>query len=432
MALNFKQFNKISNNPWSYVMNDKDNPYGVEEYFDTGCLMLNAAMSDGDIQKGCVLGKKYCFSGESSTGKSLFCAYQVKQFLVSDPNAMVLIFETEGSSTKEMFEQIGVDMSRVKVEPVNVIEDLQTIALKYMTDIEEDYLETKERTKLMIVVDSLGMLVSKKEAEDVAMAKDVRDMTRAQAIKKFFRLITLKLALLKIPMLTVNHTYTNIGGYGDSQVESGGSGFMYAGDVRFLLTKSQKKTGNVQTGISIKVKIKKSRFVKENQSFIIDIDWEKGLNKYSYMVEMADAVGMLKATDSKVIFEGNEYGRTMFEEKFGEFFTGEKLQTLRKRIKTELTFGADDNIDAMNIDKLVAAGIKFGLIQDTARTIILPDGVKIKKNDLRANEDLIPEELLDQIKAKLIEEKENKEVKANNEEGLEENEELIGEPNQNE
>lgn len=407
MALNFKQLKKISNNPWSHTMDSEENPYNIEEYFDTGCLALNAIMSDGNIHKGCVLGKKYCFSGESSTGKSLFSAYLIKSFLETDENAVVLFYETEGSSVREMAESIGIDKSRVIVEPINIIEDLQTNITKYMQELEDDYLETKERTKMMVVLDSLGMLVTKKELEDTTIGKDVRDMTRAQAIKKFYRLISLKLSLLKIPMITVNHSYTNIGGYGDSQVESGGSGFLYAGDVRFMLSKSQKKTGNIQTGVSIKVKVKKSRFIKENKSIVVDLDWEKGLSKYSYMVDFADLTGMLKATDAKVIFNGEEYTREMFEQNFENYFTPDKMKLLEERIKTELTFGEDTNIDTMSVDKLIAHGINFGLIQDTARTIILPDGTKIKKNELRANEDLIPNELLEQIKNKLKDKTDN-------------------------
>lgn len=403
MALSFRQLKKVSDNPWSYVLNDKDNPYGIEEYFDTGCYILNAVLSDGDINKGCILGKKYCFSGEASTGKSLFSAYIVKAFLEQNKERVAVIYETEGSSIKEMFEQIGVDMERVIVEPVNIIEDLQNNIFKYIKELEEDYLETKERTKMIFVLDSLGMLVSRKEADDVSANKEVRDMTRAQAIKKFYRLISLKLSLLKIPMITINHSYTNIGGYGDSQIESGGSGFMYAGDVRLLLSKSQKKTGTLQSGISVKVKVKKSRFIKENQSFNVDIDWEKGLNKYSYMVELANIVGMLKATDSKVTFDGNEYGRQMFEDNFEKYFNEEKMKTLSERIKNNLTFGADDNIDSLSIEKIVQYGITFGFIQDTPRLIILPDGTKIKKNELKFSEELIPEELIEKIKAKLSE-----------------------------
>jgi hypothetical protein len=409
MALNFKQLKKISKNPWSFVLSDENNPYGIEEYFDTGCYALNAFLSDGDIYKGCILGKKYAYSGESSTAKSYFTAYKIKSFLDTYDDGMVVFYETEGSSVRQMAEEIGIDMDRVIIEPVSTVEDLRFSAMQYIDKLEKDYLETKEKTKLIVVLDSLGMLSSNKEIEDGKSGKDTKDMTMAQMKKAFYRAISLKFSLLSVPMITVNHTYTNIGGYGDSQVESGGSGFQYAGDVRFLLSKSQKRAGNIQTGVSIRIKVKKSRFIKENQTIVIDLDFEKGLNKYSYMVEFANACGMLKASENTVTFEGQEYGRQMFEEKFGEFFPKEKMDILRERIKESLSFGANDNIETMSVDKLVAHGISMGIMTDTARMVILPDGTKIKKNELRANEDLIPEEIITEIKNRLMEQETSEE-----------------------
>lgn len=406
MALNLKQLKKISTNPWSFVLSEENNPYGMEEWFDTGCYALNAFLSDGDINKGAILGKRYAFSGESSTAKSYFTAYCVKTFLDKYPDGVVLFYETEGSSVREMAESIGIDMDRVIIEPVSIVEELKKNILQYIDKLEKDYQETKERTKMMIVLDSLGMLSTNKEIDDTLAGKDTKDMTMAQAKKSLYRSISLKLSLLQIPMFTVNHSYTNIGGYGDSQVESGGSGFQYAGDVRFLLSKSQKRSGNIQTGVTIRLKLKKSRFIKENQIIEIDLDFEKGMNKYSYMVDFANACGMLKATDTTITIEGNEYGRDVFELKFNEYFNDEKMKILAERIKISLGFGENDNIETMSVDKLVAHGVAMGLITDTPRTIILSDGTKIKKNELRANEDLIPEELIKEIKARLLKEKE--------------------------
>jgi len=403
VALKLNQIKKISSNPWAFTLSDENSPYSIDECVDTNCYALNAFLSDGDIFKGLPMGKRISFSGESSTAKSYFNAFIIKSFLDKYEDGVVIIFETEGSSLRQQAESIGIDMTRVIVEPVNIIEELHTNIMQYLKKLEDDYMDTKERTKILFALDSLGMLSSNKEIDDKLAGNNTRDMTKAQAIKGMYRAISLKLSLLSISLLTINHSYTNIGGYGDSQVEGGGSGFQYSGDVRFLLSKSQKRTGNIQTGVTIRLKVKKSRFIKENQTIEIDLDFEKGLNKYSYMVEFADACGMLKSSDTMVKFEGNEYPRAMFEEKFGEYFNEEKMKILADRIKKMLGFGADDCIETMNIDKLINHGVTLGFITDTPRTIILPDGTKIKKNELRANEELIPKELIEQIKNKLKE-----------------------------
>ena len=74
--------------------------------------------------------------------------------------------------------------------------------------------EPKEsRQPMMFVLDSLGMLSTSKEMEDISNDKQVRDMTKSQLIKGAFRVLTLKLGQAAIPMLVTNHTYDVIGSY---------------------------------------------------------------------------------------------------------------------------------------------------------------------------------------------------------------------------
>ena len=403
MALNLNKMRAISKNPWSFTLSQEDNPYDIKECFDTGCYALNAFCNDGDILGGLPLGKRISFAGESTTAKSYFSAFIIKAYLEQYKDAVVVIFETEGSSILQQAKAIGIDLSRVIIEPVGIIEELHTIYLNYLKKIEDDFLKTDERTKVLFVLDSLGMLSSNKEIDDKLAGNATRDMTRAAAIKGMYRAISLKLSLLQCSMITVNHSYTNIGGYGDSQVEAGGSGFQYSGDVRFLLSKSQKRTGNTQTGVVIRLKIKKSRWIKENQTVELELDFEKGLNKNSYLIDWAEKVGMLLADDKIITYNGEEYPRAVFENKLDEIMKDDMLN-LRDKIKNMLGFGENtEDIDDMNVETLVIKGVDLGLLTDTPRTIILSDGTKIKKKDLRGNPDLIPSELIEKIKNKLKE-----------------------------
>lgn len=408
MALKLNQLKSVSKNPWSFVLSQENNPYEIKESFDTGCYALNAFCSDGDILTGLPLGKRISFSGESSTAKSFFSAYIMKAFLEQYKDGIIVLFETEGSSILQQADEIGMDKSRILIEPVSVIEELHTTYLNFLTKLEDDYIKTKERTKVLFVLDSLGMLSTKKELADKEAGKDTRDMTRAAAIKAMYRAISLKLTLLQCSMLTINHTYTNIGGYGDAQKEQGGSGFEYSGDVRFLLTKTQKRTGNSQTGVNIRLKIKKSRWIKENQTVEIELDFERGMNKHSNMIEWAKKVGMLQYVekDDEVVYNGESYPRTVFESKFDEYMK-DNMELLRDKIKNMLGFGStEEDVDSMTVETLVIKGVQFGLISDTPRTIILPDGTKIKKNELRGDPSLVPEELIQKIKENLKEESE--------------------------
>lgn len=402
MALSLNQLKKVSSNPWSFILSSENNPYDISEMFDTGSLALNAFLCDGDIYGGPPLGKRFGFSGESSTAKSFFLAHIIKAFLLKYPEATVILFETEGSSILQQALEIGIPIDRIIIEPVSVVEDLHESFLNYIDKLETDYLKTKERTQVLFALDSLGMLSSRKEIADKLSQKDTTDMTRSKAIKAMYRAVSLKLSLLKTPLITINHTYANIGGYGDAQTESGGSGFQYSGDVRLYVSKSQKKTGNIQTGVTIKAKIKKSRWIKENMIAEIELDFEKGMNRFSHMVEWANNTGFLKATETMVTFNGVEYPRVEFENNFDKYMGEEKMKEFSIKVKAMLGFGAsDDDVDTMSLDKVISYGVQFGMLTDTPRMLLLANGVKIKKNELRNDPSLFPEELVDAIKERI-------------------------------
>lgn len=407
MALKLSKIKSISNNPWKFILSDENNPYQILDYVDSGCYALNAILCDGDIYGGQPLGKRLILSGESSTAKSYFADYLLKAYLdkFAKDDGVVILFETEGSSIAQTAKDIGIDSDNVIIEPVREVEELHKMIINYCDKIKDDYLKTKERTNVLFVIDSLGMLSSKKELEDKLAGKDKTDMTRAKAIKGMFRAVSLELSLLQTPMIVVNHTYANVGGYGDAQTASGGSGAQYAPDVHLYLTKSQRRVGAIQTGIVIRAKVKKSRWIKENTRIEIGLDFENGLSKYSNMPQFAEMCGMLQIKDkSIVIFNGEEYPILNFEMNFLELFGEENFKLLAKKIKENLSFGASEfDINFMSTDEIIKYGVEYGIIIEKARSIILPDSTKIKKKELREDNSLLPQEVIDQIKERIKE-----------------------------
>jgi len=67
--------------------------------------------------------------------------------------------------------------------PIMNIEDLKF-------DVIAQLEEVKKGDKLIIVIDSIGNLASKKEVEDAKDQKAVADMTRAKQLKSLFRMVT--------------------------------------------------------------------------------------------------------------------------------------------------------------------------------------------------------------------------------------------------
>ena len=112
--------------------------------------------------------------------------------------------------------------------------------------------------KVIIVIDSIGNLASKKELEDALNEKSVADMSRAKALKGLFRMVTPYLTMKNVPLLAVNHTYQEIGLFPKSIV-SGGTGIYYSADNIWIIGRQQQKQGTEVKGYNFVINVEKSR-----------------------------------------------------------------------------------------------------------------------------------------------------------------------------
>lgn len=147
------------------------------------------------------------FAGQSGVGKTFFAISVVNQFLKDNPDGAVFYFDTEFALEKIMFEKRGVDVKHLFLSQPDTIQHFTTMVLKLLSNLEN----SEDRPKVMIVLDSLGNLPSQKEMEDLQSGKYVRDMTKQQAVRSFFRTTLKKLGKLDVPMIVTNHTYDVIG-----------------------------------------------------------------------------------------------------------------------------------------------------------------------------------------------------------------------------
>ena len=234
----------------------------TEVFVDTGSYIFNGLIS-GSIFGGVSNNKITAIAGESSTGKTYFSLAVVKNFLDTNPDGYCLYFDTEAAVNKGLLESRGIDTTRLVVVNVVTIEEFRGKALKAV-DI---YLKTDEdkRKPCMFVLDSLGMLSTEKEINDVLNDKQVRDMTKSQLVKGAFRMLTLKLGQAKIPLIVTNHTYDVIGSYVPTKEMGGGSGLKYAASTIIYLSKKKEKDGKAVIGNIVKAKTHKSRLSKENK-----------------------------------------------------------------------------------------------------------------------------------------------------------------------
>jgi hypothetical protein len=148
-------------------------------------------------------------------------------------------------------------------------------------------LEGIERNdRVMILLDSIGNLASKKEVEDALEGKSVADMSRAKQVKSLFRMVTPHLSLKDIPMVVVNHTYKTMELYA-KDVVGGGTGSYYSADNIYILGRQQEKDGTEIVGYNFIINVEKSRHVREKSKIPVNVTFEGGINKYSGLLDIA-------------------------------------------------------------------------------------------------------------------------------------------------
>ena len=164
----------------------------------TSIPIVNVALSgrlDGGLTPGLTM-----WAGPSKHFKTAFSLLMAKSYLDKYPDAALLFYDSEFGTPQSYFQSFGIDMDRVLHTPITDIEQLKFELMQQLNNVERG-------EHLIIVIDSIGNLASKKEVEDALDQKSVADMTRAKQNKSLFRMVTPHLSLKDIPMVVVNHTY---------------------------------------------------------------------------------------------------------------------------------------------------------------------------------------------------------------------------------
>lgn len=248
----------------------------------TDVPMMNVALS-GDIDGGLTAGLTV-LAGPSKHFKTSFALKIASAYLKQHKDAILLFYDSEFGSPQEYFEQFDIDTRRVLHTPITDVEELK---FDIVTQLEE--LDRKE--KVIIVIDSIGNLASKKELEDAKSGKSVADMSRAKALKGLFRMITPYLTMKDIPLLAVNHTYQTMEMFSKAVV-SGGTGIVYSADNIWIVGRRQNKanSGEIE-GYDFIINIEKSRFLREKSKIPIKVEFNGGISEYSGLLDIALASG---------------------------------------------------------------------------------------------------------------------------------------------
>ena len=251
--------------------------FSNQEMVTTKVPMINVALS-GDPDGGLTAGLTV-LAGPSKNFKTSFGLLIAAAYLEKYDDAILLFYDSEFGSPQQYFKSFGIDTSRVLHSPIKNVEELKFDLINQLENIER-------KDKVIIMIDSIGNLASKKELDDTFSEKSVADMSRAKALKGLFRMTTPYLTMRDIPLLAVNHTYQEIGLF-PKAIVSGGTGIYYSSDNIWILGRQQEKKGTEIMGYNFIINVEKSRFVKEKSKIPISVTWEGGIESYSGLLDVA-------------------------------------------------------------------------------------------------------------------------------------------------
>jgi len=248
-----------------------------KDMIPTTVPVINVALSgrlDGGLTPGVTM-----WAGPSKHFKTAFSLLMAKSYMDKYEDAALLFYDSEFGTPQSYFDSFGIDTDRVIHTPLTNVEELKFDIMKQLEGVERG-------DHLIIVIDSIGNLASKKEVEDALEGKSVADMSRAKQMKSLFRMITPHLNLKDIPLVVVNHTYMEIGMF-PKAIVGGGTGSYYSADNIFIIGRQQEKEGTEVVGYNFIINVEKSRYVKEKSKIPVTVSHDGGISRWSGLLDIA-------------------------------------------------------------------------------------------------------------------------------------------------
>ena len=334
-------------NPESAFLDD-NSLSSVNEWIDTGSYALNAIIS-GSLYGGVPMGRLTGFIGPESCGKTLMCNKVMANAQKKD--MYIAYFDTEGALDENTAKRLGCDTSKIKHAPTELTEQCRNQIVKFLDTV----IEKKLHGKVLIVIDSLGNLITTQEKKKIDEGSDTPDMgNRAKALKSMLRAITHSAAKANCPVIFTNHIYDDPSQMHPSALkkQAGGSGPLYMASVIVQMAKkaeraedSKNKDSNTEitplskgiNGLTLRALTTKNRFVAPFLETEMYLNFRTGLNKYSGLLEMAEGYGVVEKAGHRYVFNGETLG--FFKDfKDNEEVWNKILPVLEEKLKNGLCF----------------------------------------------------------------------------------------------
>lgn len=308
----------------------------INEFFGTGNYALNAQIS-GDLFGGIQAGRITLFAGDPGAGKTYMALNACRE--AQNKGYYIIYIDTEWAVDRDLMRRFGLDASEEKIayHPINTVEDVNAIILITTKTLLDQKRLGIEIPKILVVIDSLGNLSTKREIQNIVDGEDKADMGNKQKLlKKLFSTCTLNMGLIGGTIIATQHTIANLSGYGETRTVAGGIGQWYNASTVLQISKKKLNDGadvKTETGIISTSKVKKSRFTKRGIQVSFHISDEMGMNPY---VGLEDHISWdLCGIEAGKLNDKGEF------EPAGKKITSFAVKHLKKNIKPSKLFSSE-------------------------------------------------------------------------------------------
>jgi len=262
--------------------------------FKTGYTLL-----DNNI-KGIALGKVTIIAGLEGSGKSSLLLSITKQFMNNFNGNKVIFYDTENALSRERFEDIGVDYS--KIEFPDIVFSFENV----FKNIEENVIEFRKKNDkdpILVVIDSLANLPP--EAELKGEVGDSDFGLRAKLASQSFRKYTTFYRDMNVTLLITNQLRYKMNPmpFEDPYISPCGKAPYYAAFLHLILKRKNPPWDDKNYVVKAKV-IKNKAGAPNDFEFIMN--YKKGYNEELSVLN--DLLNKKIAINSRGTYEINKIG----------------------------------------------------------------------------------------------------------------------------
>lgn len=354
----FKVLDKLNSNA---AFLDGNSLSTVNEWIDTGSYALNAIIS-GSVYGGVPMGRLTALIGSEACGKTVLANKIMAN--AQKKGMYVAYFDTEGALDEATAKRLGCDTKKIKHVPSEITEQCRNEIVQFLDTI----VQNKLQGKVLVVIDSLGNLITAQEKKKMEEGAESVDMgNRARQTKSLMRAITHAAAKANCPVVFTNHIYDDPSQLHPSAIkkQAGGSGPLYMASVIVQLAKkteraedSKNKDANSEitflakgiNGVTLRAFTTKNRFVTPFLEIEMYLNFKTGLNKYSGLLEMAEGYEVIEKQGHRYALNGEMLG--YFKDWKDDEATWNKiLPVLEEKLQKELCFKNESGESIVDSDE---------------------------------------------------------------------------------